>query len=72
MAKIQRNQPCPCGSKLKYKHCCLRRHGGERIKEKFYTGHDRRKEMVKRLIKINHENRMNEIIERKTNVGTDK
>jgi uncharacterized protein YecA (UPF0149 family) len=21
--KIGRNQPCPCGSLLKYKHCCL-------------------------------------------------
>lgn len=23
MAKIRRNQPCPCGSDRKYKHCCL-------------------------------------------------
>ena len=23
MAKIQRNQPCPCGSGKKHKHCCL-------------------------------------------------
>ena len=23
MAKIGRNQPCPCGSGRKYKHCCL-------------------------------------------------
>ncbi|MDJ0873338.1 MAG: SEC-C metal-binding domain-containing protein [Gammaproteobacteria bacterium] len=23
MAKIGRNQPCPCGSGKKYKHCCL-------------------------------------------------
>ena len=22
MAKIGRNQPCPCGSSLKYKKCC--------------------------------------------------
>jgi len=22
--KVGRNQPCPCGSGLKYKHCCLR------------------------------------------------
>lgn len=21
-AKIRRNDPCPCGSGLKYKHCC--------------------------------------------------
>lgn len=20
---IGRNEPCPCGSKIKYKHCCL-------------------------------------------------
>ena len=25
MAKIGRNQPCPCGSGKKYKHCCLPR-----------------------------------------------
>ena len=23
MASIGRNQPCPCGSRKKYKHCCL-------------------------------------------------
>ncbi len=23
MVKISRNQPCPCGSGKKYKHCCL-------------------------------------------------
>jgi len=23
MAKVGRNQPCPCGSGKKYKHCCL-------------------------------------------------
>ncbi|GAB4338731.1 MAG: hypothetical protein Kow0089_10930 [Desulfobulbaceae bacterium] len=27
MAKIGRNDPCPCGSGLKYKRCCLRREG---------------------------------------------
>ena len=27
MAKIGRNQPCPCGSGRKYKHCCL--HGSQ-------------------------------------------
>jgi len=21
--KIQRNEPCPCGSSKKYKHCCI-------------------------------------------------
>ncbi len=24
--KIGRNEPCPCGSGLKYKKCCLRKH----------------------------------------------
>lgn len=24
-SKISRNQPCPCGSKIKYKHCCINR-----------------------------------------------
>lgn len=63
MAKIQRNQLCPCNSKLKYKDCCLfMRHGGERIKEKPYTSYDLRKEMIKRMISVGHENRMNEII----------
>lgn len=22
-SKISRNQPCPCGSTVKYKHCCI-------------------------------------------------
>ena len=26
MAKIGRNQPCPCGSGKKYKHCCWHRY----------------------------------------------
>jgi len=26
--KTGRNQPCPCGSGLKYKQCCLRKGGG--------------------------------------------
>lgn len=25
MTKIGRNDPCPCGSGRKYKHCCLNR-----------------------------------------------
>ena len=24
--KVGRNDPCPCGSGLKYKQCCLRKH----------------------------------------------
>ncbi|MEX2525092.1 MAG: SEC-C metal-binding domain-containing protein [Gammaproteobacteria bacterium] len=26
--KTGRNQPCPCGSGLKYKQCCLKKGGG--------------------------------------------
>ena len=26
MSKIRRNEPCPCGSGLKYKRCCLTKH----------------------------------------------
>ena len=26
--KVGRNDPCPCGSGRKYKHCCLRRGDG--------------------------------------------
>lgn len=29
MAKIGRNDPCPCGSGVKYKRCCLRKEGEE-------------------------------------------
>lgn len=25
MSRIGRNEPCPCGSGLKFKHCCLNR-----------------------------------------------
>lgn len=32
MAKIGRNQPCPCGSGKKYKHCCLNRDQASRVK----------------------------------------
>jgi hypothetical protein len=67
VSKVGRNQLCTCGSKVKYKHCCLyRRHGGRHIKEKFYTSYDLRKEMIKRMIDANHVNEMNKIIEGKT------
>ena len=63
MSKVQRNDPCPCGSKLKYKNCCLfNRHGGERIVSRLQTGYDQVKETVKRLIVSRHEKKMNEII----------
>ncbi|MBC2717962.1 MAG: hypothetical protein HF978_21915 [Desulfobacteraceae bacterium] len=28
--KIGRNEPCPCGSGKKYKHCCLEKHEAAR------------------------------------------
>ncbi len=28
--KIQRNDPCPCGSGKKYKQCCLKKEGPKR------------------------------------------
>ncbi|MDY6905555.1 MAG: type I methionyl aminopeptidase [Thermodesulfobacteriota bacterium] len=31
-----RNAPCPCGSGLKYKKCCLNREGGEKQLDKLY------------------------------------
>jgi len=31
MAKIGRNQPCPCGSGKKYKHCCLSKAQASRV-----------------------------------------
>ena len=30
MAKISRNAPCPCGSGIKYKKCCLPKHKAEK------------------------------------------
>ena len=33
MAKIKRNDPCPCGSGKKYKKCCLPLHEESRAKE---------------------------------------
>lgn len=65
MAKIGRNQPCPCNSGRKYKYCCLPTHG-EAIREKTQTPHDIDKEIIGRMIESEYEKRMNEIIERKT------
>lgn len=31
--KIGRNQPCPCGSDKKYKHCCMRRGQTKRLQQ---------------------------------------
>src|SRR5262245_15904943 len=33
MAKVGRNQPCPCGSGIKYKRCCIDNDGSLRKKE---------------------------------------
>lgn len=32
--KTGRNQPCPCGSGLKYKQCCLKKGGGMSLQMK--------------------------------------
>ncbi|MBW1916211.1 MAG: SEC-C domain-containing protein, partial [Deltaproteobacteria bacterium] len=39
--KIGRNDPCPCGSGLKYKRCCLGKDlaGSENIKQKYLREH---------------------------------
>lgn len=34
MAKIGRNEPCPCGSGLKYKQCCLQRNQGMTLRSR--------------------------------------
>jgi hypothetical protein len=31
MAKVGRNEPCPCGSGKKYKQCCEAKAGGNRM-----------------------------------------
>jgi methionyl aminopeptidase len=40
--KLGRNDPCPCGSGLKYKKCCLLKEGGQKrqdLKELYYKKH---------------------------------
>ena len=39
--KIGRNDPCPCGSGLKYKKCCMRAQGGPKvsIKDEYFKKH---------------------------------
>ncbi len=40
--KLGRNDPCPCGSGLKYKKCCLLKEGGKKkrdLKELYYKKH---------------------------------
>jgi preprotein translocase subunit SecA len=34
VAKVGRNDPCPCGSGRKYKNCCMRKQGGTRATDK--------------------------------------
>lgn len=67
MSKVGRNQPCPCGSKLKYKYCCLSQHGGMQIREKTENRLDMDKQIIGKMIESRHERKMNEIIRRKTN-----
>lgn len=33
--KIGRNDPCPCGSGKKYKHCCLAKSQGMPLRDKW-------------------------------------
>ena len=35
--KIQNNEFCFCGSKLKYKYCCKRKRGSEERRKKMYN-----------------------------------
>jgi len=69
MAKIGRNQPCPCGSGRKYKHCCLLSHGGMQISTKTETKLDLDKRIIQRMITETHVERMNEIIKGRTDAG---
>ena len=34
--KVGRNEPCPCGSGLKYKKCCLRKTEEEKLAETIF------------------------------------
>ena len=36
--KTGRNEPCPCGSGLKYKQCCLNSRGGLSLQMKLLLG----------------------------------
>jgi len=67
VAKIGRNQSCPCGSGRKYKHCCLLSHGGMQINMKTETGSDIDKHIIQKMIDEAHVERMNKIIEGKQN-----
>lgn len=41
--KIGRNDPCPCGSGKKYKHCCLNKPQGEKNEQQAETEEERQK-----------------------------
>ena len=41
--KIGRNDPCPCGSGLKYKKCCLHKYRDARLEELTHTAVSPRK-----------------------------
>jgi len=36
--KVQRNEPCPCGSGKKYKHCCLNKDVGTPMTQRLLIG----------------------------------
>jgi methionyl aminopeptidase len=65
--KIGRNDPCPCGSGLKYKHCCLGKKkpgaGGD-LKETYYRRHGIRLKNTEDVDKIRRAGRLTvEILE---------
>jgi tetratricopeptide (TPR) repeat protein len=74
MAKIGRNQPCPCGSGKKYKRCCLSkdqasrvaaaRHGAQRLPAPptngFFLGEDDLDELSNRVVDLINDGRLQE------------
>lgn len=43
--KIGRNEPCPCDSGKKYKHCCLGKDSAE-INERYFKNHDLKQRLI--------------------------
>lgn len=37
-SKIGRNEPCPCGSGKKYKHCCVQKKGQLTQRSRLFVG----------------------------------
>jgi hypothetical protein len=68
MAKVGRNEPCPCGSGKKAKHCCIDRIGAERMLDVLRSSRDQlaaknerlkveRDELVHRIAELEIEGR---------------